>query len=785
MGIRKIWLLGTICLSILFIQFIAFDFYRGKNTAFAFEGTSCQDVTGGLIGKDECKDEDVIINGNVDIEGVHSFKNLTIKSGAILSHPALEREDLSNSAVIDAKKIDLKIASKLTMEPNSQIDVSGRGYWYWPWMGTMQGGGPPGKKVGGGGSGAGGGNGGRGGANPNLDNVGFSYYFDDYGQAILTYDTSLQSYHGGSGGYVPHQGNGGKGGGVIKIETKNMQLASTAHIKANGEEGAGGGAGGFISLKVFQQYDPISAIFGKVKISGGNNNASDGRVKGEEGVAPVDEFYGGGNFEANGGKGTYSGFVLSGGGGGGGIIKVEFGQIIGSDNNVNVCKNLGVRDYIPAICEGEDVVISAGKIVYADKIRMKESIGECDNPNDSLCDSKRTFQSLTILGEPPPPGGAGIGKLTHEAISRFEAAAEDTNGDRSLADEVHGTARWKKVDITATESVFLDHGNIDVSGKGYPGAYWAWSKGGIGNVTNGCTGDTTGNLVGADGILQHDDDPGHQAKNYGFGPGGGIAYRGNNDSSGGGGSFAGQGKLGFGSTWDAPIDQKGSTIYNPAVGNGHLEWGSGGGASAHDGGEDDTSCANGGAGGGIIDITTSKIIKHGVNFGFYADGEIGYMFQNDSNGVGSGGGSGGAIRINVNKITEDGAGTTFASDGGVNGGGRGRSVQSDPNLTSGPVNLDFGTWFNTKKENAVSVAFSVKGGDRSLCNRGKRGSCPHDWYPDDGAGGGGGWVILGDFVIPLPPPPQQGKVKVIVTWEELGEVQTVEMDTWLRDVRVQ
>lgn len=36
-----------------------------------------------------------------------------------------------------------------------------------------------------------------------------------------------------------------------------------------------------------------------------------------------------------------------------------------------------------------------------------------------------------------------------------------------------------------------------------------------------------------------------------------------------------------------------------------------------------------------------------------------------------------------------------------------------------------------------------------------------------------------------PPQPQQGKVKVIVTWEELGQPQTVEMDTWLRDVRVQ
>ena len=72
--------------------------------------------------------QSLIIDGcTVTVDGSHTFQALTLRSNAVLTH--------SGATTTTTSKLDLNIATTLTIDSTSKIDVSGRGY-----LGGWQGG---------------------------------------------------------------------------------------------------------------------------------------------------------------------------------------------------------------------------------------------------------------------------------------------------------------------------------------------------------------------------------------------------------------------------------------------------------------------------------------------------------------------------------------------------------------------------------------------------------------------------------------------------------------------
>lgn len=398
---------------------------------------------------------------------------------------------------------------------------------------------------------------------------------------------------------------------------------------------------------------------------------------------------------------------------------------------------------IPASCETKDVVLDGNITVNADLVKVDQSGNECTDDTVASCDTKRHFNSLTIKN------GA---KLTHSAVS-IDDMGQDTNGDKSLADQTTGTARWKKVDIEVTGTISLESGGkIDVSKMGYPGG----SEQRIPNNA-GCPPfyieiSTTEETIYA---------------TAGKGPGGGSAFyhceRHNDDSVAGGGGYGGKGGNGRtnphnGNMW--PPIPGGINYPDPYVGDltDDFEFGSGGGAaSQHDGGY--AAHARGGAGGGRVFLTATRITFTDADSYIVANGEEGVGMRDYSGTAHGGGGSGGTIWLSVS----DPNGINGYSPPEVDGGGEYCLGCAE----DGTINGNNGLAINAKANGARSGIVGTGAGSS---------------YPQ--GGGAGGRIAIGGLGGQVTPP-QQGKVKVIVTWEELGQLQTVEMDTWLRDVRVQ
>lgn len=673
-----------------------------------------------------CEGKDVTITGNgtgdsliVEITGTHTFSNLKITDGARLTHPAIVPGDIDTGQPINdpnylkasgqIKKVDLNITGTLTITNQARIDVSGRGFpggnaahpfGYGP--GTCNGTNDCwGQSIGGGS---------YGGVSCSY-NDGESCHADHISSPFYG-DSDITTVYNGSGGtYDSYHGGSIAGGGTIKINTVNMYFDQNdqTFIASNGGEVKSiiyGGAGGSIVINATNLTTSYSSVTGQPSASGGGGSSPFG-YPGTVVTSPL-SLLGGKYIVANGlGRGA-----------GGGRIKVTISSPVSVDCRITA------GDQIPAVCENQDVTVS-GTTVNMNKV----PIGT---------DSKRKFTNLTVENN---------GVITHEALTRADLEAGGKTVNRTS-----GTGRWKKVDIEVADKITLKSGGkIDVTGKGYPGAYFSWDEtGDIGD--QGCSGDHIGFLVGADGISLRSDTVFYT--NYGFGPGGGIAYNNYNGADGGGGSFAGAGKLG---TEEKALPRVQSDY---KIGT-NLDWGSGGGAGSDDGGGADTACANGGAGGGIIDLKANDLVL-GSAKGIIADGAPGILTPiYDGNTIGSGGGSGGVVRLSVNSISQN---FVFVL------------LQSGANQYVGASPAD------GRVEHSASSITVNKSSTPQISVLGGNGI--HVWHGGDGygSGGGGGWIVLGAGTTASGPDIQSKKIEVTVTWKENGIDKTVKLYSVLRSV---
>lgn len=480
----------------------------------------------------------------------------------------------------------------------------------------------------------------------------------------------------GSDNPATAQSVGGNGGGRISLQVGNaIQILNTkSKIAANGMDSqgvgfknlayGGGGSGGYISVSAnkfvynYMAYSNMSIGGGYGTTGSGGNGSS--YFSGPGNVSSYK------NISANGGSSKLSagyGYNLNdiyqrkwcgvtygcGGGGSGGIVVVNVTE--GISYNCNIFSGI---DYIPANCENKDVVIN-NTSVYADKIILSKTwvpqvadidpdpsktdptirnktpegskykfekliIKNCppaipSNINDPKCDSKRTFKSLTITGS--------NGKLTHQAVTVADMAQDITGGNKSLADETTGTARWKKVDIDVVGTITLS-GNaiINADGLGY--------LGGQGNDQDG------------------------------YGPGGGgHGHADITEVYANGGSYGGQGGEG---------GNAGSASSNYGDKNYPIDFGSGGGHAYNTKGAGNAS-QPGGNGGGRIFLEAGEL---NINLGsrISADGTKGGWINHCTGFIvkkckyaGGGGGSGGSIII---KAVLSGRNTAFAAEGVTN-----------------------------------------------------------------------------------------------------------------------
>ena len=297
------------------------------------------------------------------------------------------------------------------------------------------------------------------------------------------------------------------------------------------------------------------------------------------------------------------------------------------------------------------------------------------------------FKSLTM--------GANA-TISHFALTTTEASTCDANANFSILDAGDTSsgpctyARSKKVEIILDGNLTLaSNAKIDVTGKGYPGGFFALDGGTSGRA---------------------------------YGPGSGGNAVAIDHSSGTGGSFGGFGKRTLAAGQVTGV----GTIYNYLNGSGDLEWGSGGGAVYWAGGGD-YSGSVGGNGGGRVKIQCATLT---INPGSYisADGGTG----NPNGGqidIAAGGGSGGAIWINANAINTS---LVKSTDSNVFPTKFTASVDGGRNTNLASVN--FGNDGVIKTVDAVGELFqiSAKGGD----------SLKGDRTMATGNGGGGGWIVI-------------------------------------------
>lgn len=425
------------------------------------------------------------------------------------------------------------------------------------------------------------------------------------------------------------------------------------------------------------------------------------------------------------------------------------------------CDRISGIDYIPSYCDyavpeefgGYDgTVIVKGATIDMSKEKVWQTTKDghskgqkCDDPNNTDCDSRRHFKNLFLKR------GA---RLTHAEIKSEELAPggpknQDTNGDQSLADEATGTARWKKIDLLIDDDIYFQTGgNINVSGKGYPGGYAMVNPGA--------------------GVFFTE---------KGWGPGGGTNYghweRHHDVTMAAGGGYGGKGGDGY-------TDPHGGTgplipggIINPQASTYKgdktdlFEFGSGGGSAAErDGG--DYAWSNGGAGGGRVRIETTRIFfgPDGADKSIQANGSAGEnMYDGDGGVTTGGGGSGGTIWFNGNIIY--------------------RPQRTDRTSVDGKQRGTVGT-INSPDSN--TFGFHADGGDG--------GGLLSPRPEHRGVGGGGGGRIVINVATSLPPGPGEctpesvvvnrnigsRNVEVIVEWSERGDTKKVQLNTILRNM---
>ncbi len=216
----------------------------------------------------------------VTVDGAHSFSNLHLINGAVLTHPA--------GTATNYGFLDLSVAGTLLVGGNSAIQTAGKGYAAGRTAGNSTNAASTGR--------SGGSYGGLGGT-------------QDGGAANLVYGDFRNPNEPGSGAATTS--SGGAGGGLVRIAASRMELNGT--INANGAVGASasgysGGAGGGSGGGVFLVVDTLAGT-GTVSALGGAAGVSGGYIDGARG-----------------------------GGGGGGRVAIVYGSLDGFniENQVTV-----------------------------------------------------------------------------------------------------------------------------------------------------------------------------------------------------------------------------------------------------------------------------------------------------------------------------------------------------------------------------------------------------------------------------------------------------------------
>lgn len=504
-----------------------------------------------------------------------------------------------------------------------------------------------------------------------------------------------------NGNIIADGTTGSVDGKPITITAKKiMQTATSTLISSKGL--SAGGNGGVIKLTADVLSSNVNAL-GPIVIGQGTGvigitNISDLRL---------------GNINASAGQTS--------GNGNGGTAILNFKAIR------NLCYvNSGTN--VSATCENGDIIIDGdidndgvveGLTINADTVQVWQQgntghvVGDdCTGQStEQYCDSKRHFASLMIINGT---------KLTHQAVTVTDMA-QDTDGDGSLADNIAGTARWKKVDLAVEEDIVLDSGgSIDVIGMGYPTA----TVEPAGNDTAYINNSSFGPGKGA-GIYM--DDGGHSA----IGP------------AGGGGAYGGDG----GVRWEIPTPtvitrvlpaQSYPAGYIATISNVNFEWGSSGGWARASG--DSTSIASGGNGGGRIHLRAENIYILNQSSSISANGGDGHYTNNCCGRHAYGGaGAGGTIWMEIYKVSfSDTAGMpVMNSNAGVGADCTEQAATNFDNCSyGGSLPADFTTGqsgtidFIGSFDNSAFANITVTGGNTV-----------HSTYWGTGNGGGGRIII--------------------------------------------
>ncbi|WP_096894906.1 Ig-like domain-containing protein [Candidatus Scalindua japonica] len=548
---------------------------------------------------------------NLTVEGPHTFYSITLLNNAKLTHP--------DTTTTEEYSLDITVSDTLTIDSDSTIDVSGKGYlggyngpgnysYYGRTLGNTTTGGSYVRS-----GGSYGGLGGQTGSDSVNGVYGSFYNPNELGS-------------GGGGNSYTNGGYGGNGGGLVRITAAEIVLNGNGSIKSNGGDGEdsdwnGGGSGGGIYINV-------------------------GTIRGD----------GSGTIAANGGKATRS--YSSTNGGGGGRIAVYYDDIAGFDiNSITAYGGLGSSN------DG-----GAGTIYLKDVVNKKEQlIGNNSNntgkptPLVSEDGNGFTFDDLIIGG-----GSISIDKLIVNKLTLD--AGDSCMGELVVNNVVVGDGALIFAEVmTVVNNLTVDNGELSVVDLSVGNNVTLQNNGILTHEAATMT-QAYSSTIGVGGTLAIDSGStiDVSCKGYlgGYNGSGNYSYYGRtlgNTTTGGsyvrsGGSYGGLG----GQTGTDNVNGVYGSFYNPN------ELGSGGGGNSY------TNGGYGGNGGGLVRITAAEIVLNG-NGSIKSNGGDGE--DSDWNG----GGSGGGIYINVGTIRGDGSGTIAANGGkatrsysSTNGGGGGR-----------------------------------------------------------------------------------------------------------------
>ncbi|TMA82906.1 MAG: RHS repeat protein, partial [Deltaproteobacteria bacterium] len=196
-----------------------------------------------------------VSGGTLTVNGSHTFANLALINGAILTH--------SPTTGSTADKLDITVTGTLQIDSTSRIDVNGRGH-----LGGKQPGNPfsfEGMTVGF----ARGSTYRTGGSYGGLGGIGFNSGGNGVPNPVYG-DFRNPNDAGSGGGNDVFNGQGGNGGGLVRIVAQTVQLDGA--IRANGASGTGndggGGSGGGIRVDVGTLQGT-----GQINANGGNASA--------------------------------------------------------------------------------------------------------------------------------------------------------------------------------------------------------------------------------------------------------------------------------------------------------------------------------------------------------------------------------------------------------------------------------------------------------------------------------------------------------------------------------